>query len=185
MAKKSLKITQSEVSMKLNLRQIFGKSVPNRSIRERIADDVKETIIKRTLKGYGVDDGTPIKFVKYSRSYEQFKGQTNVDLELTGSMLNSILPLDLQDSDALTVGIANKDAPKAHGHTVGKEGGASMPKRPFLDMTEREITQIQRKFQKEVDSIQRTTAKAAFEQKPQIGFTTEDVARALLELRGK
>lgn len=185
MAKKSLKITQSEVSMKLNLRQIFGKSVPSRSIRERIADDVKETIIKRTLKGYGVDDGTPIKFVKYSAAYEKFKGQTNVDLELTGSMLNSILPLDLQDSDALTVGIANKDAPKAHGHTTGMEGKGPLPKRPFLDMTENEIAKIQRKFQKEVDSIQRTTAVGAFGEKGKISFSAEDITRALLELRGK
>jgi len=185
MAKRSLKITQSEVSLKLNLKDIFGKSVPNRSIRERIADDVKTTIINRTLKGYGVDDGTPIKFVKYSPAYEKFKGQTNVDLELSGSMLNSILPLDLQDSDALTIGIANKDAPKAHGHTVGKEGGANVPKRPFLDMTEREIAQVQRKFQKEVDSIQRTTAKEAFGQKPSVAFTAEDIVRALDQLRGK
>lgn len=185
MAKRSLKITQSEVSMKLNLRDIFGKSVPDRSIRERIADEAKATIINRTLKGYGVDDGTPIKFVKYSKAYEKFKGQTNVDLELTGSMLNSILPLDLQDSNSLTVGIANKDAPKAHGHMTGMEGKGPLPKRPFLDMTESEIAKIQRKFQKEVDSIQRTTAKEAFGQKPQIGFTVEDIARALNELRGK
>jgi len=181
MAKKSLKVQKDEVSLSLNLKEIFGKSVPDRTIRERVADDVKRTVINRTLRGYGVDNGTPIKFSPYSKEYAQFKGQTNVDLELTGSMLNSIIPLDLGSSDKLTIGIANKDAPKAHGHMTGQEGKGPLPKRPFLDMTEREMEQIRRKYQSEVDQIQRTTVSQTTQAKP--SFAPEDIQKALETLR--
>ena len=155
MPKKSLKISEEEISMTLDLKNIFGKTVPDRTLRSVIADDIKDYIIKRTLKGYGVDEGRPIKFVPYSPAYVKFKGQTNVDLELSGSMLNSILPLDLSDAERITIGIANKDAPKAHGHTTGQYGKGPLPKRPFLDLTDNEINLFKKQYQDDVDKIQR------------------------------
>lgn len=185
MAKKSLKIDINEVSLTLDLKQIFGKPVPNRQLREKIVDEIKGTIIDRTLKGYGVDKGIPTKFVKYSPAYIKFKGQSNVDLELTGSMLNSIIGLDLSSTDKITVGIANQDAPKAHGHTTGQLGKGPLPKRPFLDLTDSEISKIHSKYKDDVNSIQKISAKDAFLNTSKPTFTTSQIQVAIDQLKTK
>lgn len=173
-------LDKSEVSIEIDLVDMFGRSVRDEDIRQIIADQVIETIQRRTLKGFGVENGRVVRFKKYSPKYAKLKGQSNVDLELSGSMLNSISVIKSTPTKIL-IGISNEDAPKAHGHMTGQEGKGPLPRRSFLGLTSEDLSQIKSKYKTDVEKIAKTTAKDFQTEKPvQVsGFTKEDVLEAL------
>ena len=128
---------------------------------ERVARECRRIIQKRTASGL---DKSGNKFKPYSDEYKEsapFKatGQsTAVDLRLSGEMMTEFDVVRVRDNQfALGFDDAEQRA-KAHGHTVGKEGGSNVPKREFIGLSKGELESALRlsgvvKDEKEVETI--------------------------------
>lgn len=161
---------------------MFKKQIPSQSLREKIGNEIIKTILDRTSKGYGVTEGgNQYKFPKYSKKYKELKGQSNVDLELTGEMLSDITIID-DGNNFIEVGILGPTVPRAHGHMTGQEGKGPLPQRRFLDLTKRELDSIVNKFNAQVNSQRRVTAEDVISSRNVIGDLTEEDIRAAIDL---
>ena len=181
MARPKQTIKETEISLRFKTKDLFGKAIADDALIESMAYDMIDKIRNRTLSGYGVwEDGRVKKFVKYSPKYEAAKGQTNVDLEFTGDMLSSIELLDYSPQ-SFSIGIIGPDAPKAHGHMTGQNGVGPLPKRPFLNLTDSDISSIVRKYKDDVDRQSDKTARKSFadNRADTFGFTEADILDAI------
>lgn len=161
---------------------MFKTQIPSQSLREKIANDVIKAILDRTSAGYGVTEGgNQYKFPKYSKKYKELKGQSNVDLELTGEMLSDITVVD-DGNDFIEVGILGPTVPRAHGHMTGQEGKGPLPQRRFLDLTNKELNTIVNKYKSQVASQKKVTAADVISSRNVIGNLTEDDIRAAIDL---
>lgn len=177
------KVTEEEVSLRFNLKDMFGTAVADETIVQDMANSIIDTIRNRTLSGFGVwEDGSVKRFKKYTKEYATKKGVGvgDVDLELTGSMLDSIELLDYSPQ-TFSIGIIGPDAPKAHGHMTGQNGVGPLPKRPFLNVTERDIKAVVKDFTPDVNALQDKSAQAAMSSKraDNLGFTEADIIEAI------
>jgi phage gpG-like protein len=172
----------SQVSMTLNLKEMFKQTVASQSLREKIGQDIIKTILERTSKGFGVTEGgNQYKFDKYSKKYKELKGQSNVDLELIGEMLSDITILD-DGNDYLEVGILGPTVPRAHGHMTGQEGKGPLPQRRFLDLTKREMDSIVSKYKSDVVSQKKVTARDILNSRNTNDNITDEDIRAAIDL---
>lgn len=147
-------LSQSEVSLEIDLKKAFGKSVNDPAIQRSIAESFIQKILDRTAKGIGVDgNGQEVKLKSpYSKEYTESlefkafdKSKNKVNMQLTGSMLSSIDLISVNNG-IMTIGIENEDAPKAHGHMTGADGSRKLPVRPFLGITDKDIEEIKKEF---------------------------------------
>ncbi len=179
----SLYIEEDEVSLSLNLESIFGGKITDELIVEDIAQDVIDKMRKRAEKGYGVFNGVVKRFPAYTKQYAAKKGQTAVDLTLSGDMLSAISVISTRPDD-LTIGINDENSPKAHGHMTGQYGKGPLPKRPFIGLTSSDIDEIRRKYQKEIKLNETKKASEFFpSEEDKLPFGKEDVLEALEFIR--
>lgn len=143
-------LSQSEVSLEIDLKKAFGKSVNDPAIQRSIAESFIQKILDRTAKGIGVDgNGQEVKLKSpYSKEYTESlefkafdKSKNKVNMQLTGSMLSSIDLISVNNG-IMTIGIENEDAPKGYNHMVGD----TVPQRPFLGITDKDIEDIKKEF---------------------------------------
>ena len=161
---------------------MFKSQIPSQSLRSKIANDVIKTILDRTSKGFGVtESGNQYKFPKYSKKYKDLKGQSDVDLELTGEMLSDITTID-DGNDFIEVGILGPTVPRAHGHMTGQEGKGPLPQRRFLDLTKRELDSIVNKYKADVSKQKKVTARDVIGSREVVDGITEDDIRSAIEL---
>lgn len=137
------KITKSEVSQTINLKEFFGRNVTTPE-KEAFVSRAIEKIIGRTQDGKSIKNR---KFPQYSGEYAESKGVSrgDVDLTLFGDMLLSmnsenqrrnLIKLKIDDSN---------EAVKAFAHSTGFEGHPTIkdgPKRDFFGLNKKEITEI-------------------------------------------
>jgi len=119
--------------------------------RAAIAAQIIEFIRQRSESGIGVrrrgKGFQNYEFPQYSKEYEEFKGQDNVDLVLSDEMLASIQYFASKSRRGeITVGFkgGTKVNAKAEGNQIGSYGKAPNPKkaRRFLGMTKSELELI-------------------------------------------
>lgn len=88
-------------------------------------------------------------FPKYTEKYEKFKGQKNVDLTLSGEMLDGLQVLSHKKGSVL-IGFENgtEENDKAEGNITGSYGRSPNPRkaRNFLGLTASEIKSIVRDY---------------------------------------
>lgn len=110
--------------------------------RERLAREVIDFIRERTTEqNRGVKNGRNFKFPAYSESYikssafqKAGKSKGRVDLKLTGEMLDSIKLISHKKGSVL-IGFEN-------GSFANDKAEGNAKKRPFLDITQRDLDKI-------------------------------------------
>jgi hypothetical protein len=125
--------------------------------KAKIGEEIVEYIRDRTESGTGVrargDGFTTYSFPAYSKSYAQEKGQTNVDLHLSGNMLDALGVLST-DADSILIGFKNgtEENAKAEGNALGSYGGSPNPRkaRSFLGLTRGELNRILKGYEKKL-----------------------------------
>jgi hypothetical protein len=147
--KQKLKVSQSELSLEIDLKEVFGRSVNTQALQISMGEFLIDRILKRTSEGKGVENGEVVKLKSpYSDEYAnslEFKGfdkqKNKVNMKLTGSMLSSIEVLSTGDSK-IKIGIDNEDTPKAYNHQTGD----TVPKRPFFGLVDEDLKALKKEF---------------------------------------
>lgn len=158
---KNRKVTKSEVSQKINLRDALGGVAGVPEIREAFLQTVIDRIVERTQSGRDVENKIFANNGKYSNAYKNslpFKvyGKTNkVNMTLTGDMIQSIDKIG-ETRDTATIGITgDENILKAFAHITGFEGhphlDGQVKPRDFFGISQKEIDKITEKFKPDTD----------------------------------
>lgn len=157
---KGLTVEQDIIAQEFDLADITGRDLDDDTIR-KIGDAIIDYTRKRSANNKGI--GGKALRSPYSKEYQMSdefknagKSASDVNMRLTGEMLNSIDVLDVNDGN-LIVGIENDQAPKAHGHMTGKMGQAPKMKREFFGLTRSELKDILGKFKSDINSAPRAS----------------------------
>ncbi len=113
--------------------------------RRAIALEVIDFIFQRTKDG---KDKNNESFPKYSDEYKKLKGQSNVDLELTGEMLTEIEILRNQPGK-IRIGYSGDIVGKVEGNvlgTYGQEKPIKGKQRDFLEISENDLKKITKNY---------------------------------------
>lgn len=123
------------------------------SEREAIGEEMVSLMVSKAKDGIGVTGSERFRnknFPKYTPQYEKFKGQKNVDLTLSGEMLDALQVLSHKKGSIL-IGFENGsiENDKAEGNITGSYGKTPNPKkaRNFLGLTASEIKEIVRNYE--------------------------------------
>jgi phage gpG-like protein len=158
-------LSQEKVAQKFNLEDIFGVDFSDRpDLKAQIGQAIIDKIIERTSKGEG-RGGSPLwtysTSYKESKKFEQYGKSSTVNMELTGSMLDSI-DIIKDNGNEIEIGFGGPDKElqnaKAYGHETGMKGhrflAGKVPKRPFFGLTGDEVKEIKSQFKDEVSQIE-------------------------------
>jgi hypothetical protein len=144
MAYTKTNLSQSEVTVEIDLEPLLGSRALDQDVRETFFQLALERLLERTASGRDIENKI---FPAYSEQYKNSlafaafgKGNTP-NLELTGDMLTSIQIID-QTPTKMVVGVSSDQAPKAYNHMVGD----TVPKRAFLGWTDEELEDIAMEF---------------------------------------
>ncbi len=121
------------------------------AMREAIGNEMVRLMAEKARNGVGVryegDRARPKNFPAYSKKYADWKGQDNVDLTLSGDMLDALKVLSHKKGSVL-IGFdsGSKENDKAEGNITGSYGKSPNPRkaRDFLGLLKSEINQIVR-----------------------------------------
>ena len=145
---KPIKLSESEVSQELNLKEIFGFNFKGKdALKQAIGQAFIDRIVERTKSGKRVD-GKKLKS-PYSKMYADSldfkaagKSRGKVNMTLTGDMLRSIDVLEV-GANTLKIGVDDPDeAAKAYNHQVGD----TVPARPFFGVTNKLVDEVKKEF---------------------------------------
>lgn len=127
--------------------------------RKQIADVLINHIITRSTAGF---DRHNEPFVKYSEKYAEKKGVgvDEVDLILSGEMLESLEVVDYKKNGEITIGYKNPSdelAGKVEGNRTGSYGGEpdSKKARDFLGIDKDELELILASYKEEEQTVNR------------------------------
>lgn len=123
--------------------------------RISIGQDIVDKIIDNATNGIGVRKSgerfVRKEFAAYSKAYEDKKGQSNVDLTLSGEMLSSLQVLSHKKGSVL-VGFENgtEANAKAEGNILGSYGREPNKRkaRNFLGLVSSEVRAILKEYKK-------------------------------------
>ncbi len=146
-----LKLSESEVSQTIDLKEVFGVSLTgNEALKQVIGQALIDRIIQRTESNKSVTGG---QLKKYSKEYiesDDFKAfdksAGDVNMKLTGDMLST---LDIVDSSGSKIKLGWDDATqnaKAYNHNVGD----TVPKRAFFGVTKQDLESVRKEFASDV-----------------------------------
>lgn len=134
-----------EIRLKVDVPKDF-----NPAARNLIAKDIIDFIRQRSQSGIGMNaQGNRTKsFVKYEDSYAKKKGQTNVDLRLSGAMLES-MKVVTHRLGSVTIGIPSAQSGKAEGNITGSYGQSPNPAkaRNFMGILKGDVARLARDFE--------------------------------------
>ena len=152
MAKSKIKLSDSEVSQTIDLKELFGQSfVGNEQLAQSVAQAAIDLIVKRTESGKDINGKA---FKKYSKEYKEsldfkaFGKDGEVNLKLTGQMLGTLDVLETSGSKVKIGWNDGVESAKAHGHNAGVPG--KLPKREFFGLTDAELNTIKKEFASQV-----------------------------------
>lgn len=155
---KGMILEEDLVAQEFDLEAITGRDFSeDQMLVNRIGDAIVDYTVKRVnaKKGIGGQNLRSPYSKEYQKSTEfELYGKTkdNVNMQLTGDMIDSIETLDVDDS-ILVVGIDNENAPKAHGHMTGKNGTVKNMKRQFFGLTVDELKEVLKEFKSEIKDL--------------------------------
>ncbi len=140
------KLSESEVSLTINLREKLGGIADNPEIKDAIGQDIINRILDRTENENRDVNGK--LFAPYSKSYinslafQSFdKSPRNVNLRLTGDMLSSLVPSS--EGDDLIISVSgDNNILKAFGNITGERGNSKGAKRDFFGISEKDLNKI-------------------------------------------
>lgn len=161
-----LKLSESEVSQTINLRDLLGGLASDQTVTESFKAALVDHIRERTRSGRDVDGKLFPKAKKsdgYSKSYQNslaFKvyGKTNeIDMTLTGDMLDTMKVEEKGFDIKITFdGLLNNT--KAFAHITGFEGHPTIKDtkpRKFFGITDKELEKIAMNFKPDLSSESR------------------------------
>jgi hypothetical protein len=122
-------MSQNQVTWTLTLDELSG--IPG-ELKRAVLDEVGEYLVTSVMD-YVSESRTPVsggKFkTKLSKDYAEREGKDSANLDLTGSMLDSLTYRI--SGNSVEVGVFDSDeAPKAYNHNVGD----TLPQRQFIPM---------------------------------------------------
>lgn len=166
------------VAQDFDLEKITGRDFSeNEELLFDIGDAVADHIRERAAAKKGLG-GKPLP-APYSKEYAKSadfklfgKDEKIVNMRLTGDMLDSIEIIEAEGSQ-LRVGIADENAPKAHGHMTGKNGTVPKMERKFFGLTPDELKGVLKKFKSEIKEL------------PKAGRSQEQTTRRLGDLEAQ
>lgn len=164
MAKKfgNFSASKEEVSLEIDLDKIDRRLKRNPDVMNAIGQAIIDKMVE---KSNNLVDWQGKRFISpYSDSYEKSaafkaagKSKNQVNLELSGEMLDSIDILEL-NSSKIKIGINNETAPRAMGHTTGFAGHPTIPngkyKRDFMGISKKEVEEIAGQFSEALDELE-------------------------------
>lgn len=147
MALTKTKLSESEVSVEIDLEKLLGRASKDQGAREVFFQLAFDKLNERLDKGL---DANGKKMAPYSKSYKEslafdvFGKSTTVNLTLTGDMINDITQLD-SSKDKMKIGFGSDFSNiKAYGNITG-ERGAGQKKgtaRNFFGWSDKELKSI-------------------------------------------
>ena len=169
---KGLIVTEDLVAQEFNLEELLKVDLENDPLlAAEIGQDIAQYIRNRAADNKGI--GGKALRSPYSKEYSDTlefkvagKSRTNVNMRLTGDMLESIETLDF-DGSVLTIGIEGEQAPKAHGHMTGKNGQAPKMKREFFGITKQEFNEIIGNYSDRIDALRQRPGPDLFDLGPE------------------
>jgi hypothetical protein len=128
------------------------------SMRDAIGEAMVKLMADKARDGVGVryegDRARPREFPAYTKKYADFKGQDNVDLTLSGDMLDALKVLSHKKGSIL-IGFdsGSEENGKAEGNITGSYGRNPNPRkaRNFLGLLKSEINKIVRDNQSDTE----------------------------------
>jgi len=141
-----------KVTYKLDLKNKLSNVSSKSSALKDVADYLKVAILDKVSDGVSPVYGRG-RFTGYSKEYKKYKSEftssSTVNLELTGSMLDSLKYEIDERSGTIEIGIWDTEAPKADGHN-NHSGDSSLPLRRFIP---KESEKFDLEIQGEIDNI--------------------------------
>lgn len=155
---KGLIIEEDLIAQEFDLSEITGRDFTDaQDLSSQIGDAITNFIKERAAQNKGI--GGKALRSPYSKEYQKStefelygKSANDVNMKLTGDMLDAINVLDIQDSTIL-VGIEDENAPKAHGHMTGKNGEVPKMKREFFGLTQSEFKEVIKQFKSDINDL--------------------------------
>lgn len=142
-------LSQSEVSIEIDLEKLLGGAANNRIVREVFFQAAFDKMLERLDKGVGADGKNLPKYskaYKNSLEYYVYGKDGTVNMQLTGGMVNS-LEIKKSDNKKMTVGFSgDEENAKAYGHLTGFAGHPTLDgkvkPRNFFGWTDSELIAI-------------------------------------------
>lgn len=141
----------SNPRLKIDLKEIFGVDIDNDALKQSINQSILDKILRRTSESLDVNEK---KFKPYSKQYKKsddfiaFGKSNEVNLRLTGDMLELMDVID-ESKNTTTIGWRDSDeAQKAHGHITGN---GRLPKRDFFGLSSVDIQELKFEFGDDVN----------------------------------
>lgn len=142
-------LSQSEVSIEIDIEKLLGGVAKNQAVREVFFQAAFDKMLSRLDNGIGAD-GKPLP--KYSKAYKDsleyhvYGKDGVVNMQLTGGMVNS-LEIKKSDDKKMTVGFSgDEENAKAYGHITGFVGHPTLDgkvkPRNFFGWTDSELVAI-------------------------------------------
>ena len=146
MALSKKKISESEVSVEIDLEKLLGRASKDKGAREVFFQLAFDKLNERLDKGL---DANGKKMTAYSRKYksslafEVFEKNNTVNMQLTGDMINDITALD-SSKDKLKIGFQSDFSNlKAYANITGDRGSnKAAPAREFFGWSDKELKAI-------------------------------------------
>lgn len=146
MALSKKKLSESEVSVEIDLEKLLGRAARDKGAREVFFQLAFDKLSERLDKGL---DANGKKMAAYSRKYksslafEVFEKNNTVNMQLTGDMINDITELD-SSKDKLKIGFQSDFSNlKAYANITGDRGSnKAAPAREFFGWSDKELKAI-------------------------------------------
>lgn len=151
-----LTLTENEVSQELNVSEILGVDVSKEPrIVQEFGQAVVDRIVDRTEDGKDVNGrsfkGYSAQYVN-SEEFEEFdKSPSDVNMTLTGRMMESVDFDQSSDTVKVQVGDGDVETAKAFNHNTGD----TVKKRQFFGVNKKEINEIRKIFKDDVKRLKR------------------------------
>lgn len=145
------------VEQRLDLSELFGRSSLPDNFKLRVGQKIIDLMLERIDANKAADGSS--KLASYDPDYvasDEFKAfgksKNDVDMDLTGDMLNNITIKDV-DGDSILIGWDDQENnAKAHGHMTGANGSGRLPVREFFGANEKLLEDVKDQFIEELGS---------------------------------
>jgi hypothetical protein len=156
------KFSKKEVSQKFNLKDIFEVDFSqNPDLRDQIGQAIIDKIVDRTAEGKAIGGkrdlkGPYSKAYKNSDDYADFGKTGEINMELTGRMMDDIDIIN-ETTNTIKVGFEERiEILKAYNHNVGD----TVKKRDFFGVNKTEIAEIKKEFKPELADLKQSPPKS-------------------------
>lgn len=163
-----LKLTESEVSQTIDLKEVLGSISAIDTVSEAFSRAIIDHIVERTQSGRDVNGKL---FAPYSKSYKESLAfnvlgkSSHVDMTLTGDMLSTIqsertgnkIKIFFDGPQNNVKAFAHMTGFKWHPHLEGKA------KREFFGIKDEELRKIAKAFKPEIDNGKQASEKTLIE----------------------